>query len=136
MEKQFNQEITDATSMTAPMIRVCMVIDCLTYTLHKEGEAFDNYYVGIAGDMNQNYSRHKEKEFRGLDFEYVSIYKCESAEIAAKVEISMKKIGFDIGNTDNEGCGGNENSIYVYMFKKPIEETSHTSLDELLEGCV
>ena len=132
MEKQFNQEITDATSMTAPMIRACMVIDCLKYTLHKEGEAFGNYYVGIAGDMEDNYSRHKGDEFGKKDFEYVSIYECASAEIAAKVEIYMKKIGFDIGNTDVEGCGGNENSIYVYMFRKPVGEEFHESLDELL----
>ena len=43
----------------------------------------------------------------------------------------MKKIGFDIGNTDVEGCGRNENSIYVYMFRKPVGEESHESLDEL-----
>ena len=71
-------------------------------------------------------------EFGKNDFKYVSIYECASAEIAAKVEICMKKIGFDIGNTDVEGCGGNENSIYVYMFRKPVGEESHESLDELL----
>lgn len=80
------------------------------------------YYVGITGDIAANKSRHKNDEFAGEDFRYTVIYKCKDYDTAASVEMLMGGFGFDIGDTDTFGCGGNEDSIYVYMFKKPEKQ--------------
>lgn len=77
------------------------------------------YYVGITCDISENKSRHRRDEFGGNDFEYTVIYRCKDFEAAAEVEQQMREAGFDTGDTNTFGNGGTEDSVFVYMFKKP-----------------
>lgn len=80
----------------------------------KPGESKKNYYVGITGDdENQEATlrRHKIGSF-------LAIVECETADIAAQAETALGDEGFDIGNPPHEGNGGNEDSKFVYIFKK------------------
>lgn len=116
MERQFKQEIKSAAGKNAEKIKNYMVLDCVVTCPEAH---FADCYVGITNDMDANYSRHKNDEFKGKDFDYICIYECDTAEIAAEVEKLMQKGGFDIGDTTKKGNGGVEDSKYVYMFLKP-----------------
>lgn len=112
--------ITDGTRLKPAIIARHMSYDYVRYCV-ENNEIFSKgqFYCGITNDIDANYSRHKNEEFSGRDFEYVSIYMCASAADAASVESLLQKEGFDCGNTATPGNGGADDSIYVYMFKKP-----------------
>lgn len=117
MGKQFNQTIKSAKGELADTI-VTSLYNAYDSNRETDDSRF-GYYVGITNNIEENYSRHKNDEFRGKDFKYVAIFECDSAEIAAAVEFEMKKKGFDVGNTNVLGNGGVDDSTIVYMLKKP-----------------
>lgn len=112
-------KIKDGTGLTPERIAQCMDIDYIRFCCVRGLSGKPEFYCGITNDMDANYSRHKNAEFEGEDFEYVSIYQCEDAETAAKVEEIMRQKHFDCGSTTTFGNGGAEDSVFVYMFKKP-----------------
>jgi hypothetical protein len=112
--------ITDGTRCTPAIIAKYMNFDYLRFCSENGGLlSKSRFYCGITNDIDANYSRHKNDEFSGKDFEYVSIYMCASAANAASVESILQEDGFDCGNSATPGNGGTDDSIYVYMFKKP-----------------
>lgn len=85
----------------------------------KYGESKKNYYVGITGGAENQKStlrRHK------ID-SYLDIVECENADIAAQAENELGK-DFDIGEPPHEGNGGNDESKFVYIFKKTADMDS------------
>lgn len=84
----------------------------LTSFLVSDGDK-DNYYCGITSENEKTNTlkRHKIESF-------LAIVNTGSQTVAAEVEEELGKEGFDIGEVDHGGNGGNEDSILVYMFKK------------------
>jgi len=111
--------VKDGTSLTPEVIATKMENDRVCFCGSHDMSGNSRFYCGITNDMDANYSRHKNKEFKGEDFEYVSIYHCKDAKTAAQVENIMRYNHFDCGATNTFGNGGAEDSIFVYMFKKP-----------------
>ena len=69
------------------------------------------YYCGITGNIGRNLSRHNVDG-------YMACALCDSYETASKVESLLGEQGFDIGDSQIIGNGGNENSKIVYMIEK------------------
>ena len=123
MEKQFDQEIQeekDADYIVGYMHEMFVANS-------KDFESPIRYYVGIAKDMDQNYSRHK-RDFDGMDFNYTAICKCKDADIAAEVEQRLGDRNFYIGEENIGGKGGTEESVYVYMFRRPDRDLRNESI--------
>lgn len=82
-------------------------------TLFVPGENKDDYYCGITSENEETNTleRHQIESFS-------TIVKTGSQTVAAEVERKLGEEGFDIGDVDYGGNGGNEDSILVYMFKK------------------
>ena len=114
---EFN--VKDGTSKTSETIANYMVYDYMRFCSVHGLIGKSEFYCGITNDMDANYSRHKNAEFKGKEFEYVSIYQCDNAETAAQVENLMRLKHFDCGDTTTFGNGGADDSVFVYMFKKP-----------------
>lgn len=74
----------------------------------------EQYYCGITCDVKQNLKRHKVNG-------YTACVECDSFETSSAVEYKLGEMGFDAGNSDNVGNGGNVNSKIVYMIKKDSE---------------
>lgn len=111
--------IKSGFGLTSKTITQYMVYDYVRYCVAHGMSGKQFFYCGISNNMDANYSRHKNDEFKGSDFEYVSIYKCCDSETAAEVELLLRKDGFDCGDTDTFGNGRAEDSVFIYMFKKP-----------------
>ena len=114
------EKFIDGTKLSAEEIVRYMNYDCIRYcgkTYLKYG--ISKFYCGITCDIYDNYNRHKSIDFHGDDFEYICIYKCKDADTAAEVESLLREEGYDCGATLTFGNGGNEDSIFVYMFRKP-----------------
>ena len=111
--------IKSGLELTPETIARFMSYDYIRYCVVHGMMSKEKFYGGITNDMDANYSRHKNDEFKGADFNYVSIYQCDDSETAAEVEALLREDGFDCGNTDTLGNGGTETSIYVYLFKEP-----------------
>lgn len=119
-EYEYGHINTDGTGLKPEIIAKYMNYDHVRYCVEmREILGKRNFYCGITNDMDANYSRHKNDEFGGEDFEYVSVYKCASAEDAASVEPILQQEGYDCGNATTMGNGGTDDSISVYMFRKP-----------------
>lgn len=113
-------QIHNGTSMTSKSIAFQMSLASIGYSIGvNEPYRQSNFYCGITCNIRDNYTRHKNDEFEGKNFEYICIYKCKTSKIAAKVEQLLKHKGFDCGDTNTFGNGGNEESKYVYIFRKP-----------------
>lgn len=69
------------------------------------------YYCGITGNIEENLSRHNVDG-------YMACALCKSYETASEVESHLGEEGFDIGDSQTIGNGGNENSKIVYMIEK------------------
>lgn len=82
-------------------------------SLFVPGEDKDDYYCGITSENEKTNTleRHQIESF-------LAIVNTGSQTVAAEVEEELGKEGYDIGEVDHGGNGGNEDSILVYMFKK------------------
>lgn len=87
------------------------------YSNYRHGDSKNCFYCGITNDVNRRLQEHEEEYG-----ESISVYisgDCGTYEKSSAVERQMKDLGFDIGNPNQIGQGGDENSIYIYLFRKP-----------------
>ena len=87
------------------------------YSNYQRGDSKKCFYCGITNDVKRRLQEH-EKEYNGSISVCIS-GNCGTYEKSSAVEKQMKDLDFDIGNPNQIGQGGVENSIYVYLFRKP-----------------
>lgn len=73
-------------------------------------------YCGITNDLDIRMQQHRMHDFE-IEGDKVFAFICSTALIAAKVE-QLAKDEYDIGNNENFGNGGEQNSTIVYLCKK------------------
>lgn len=81
-------------------------------------EEFD-FYCGITNDPDERKIQHESQDHGGNNITIMIAVKCKDKDIASTVENKMEEEGFDIGNPPHEANGAEENSKWVYLYKKP-----------------
>ncbi len=66
------------------------------------------FYCGITDDVERRQEEHHVAKFLGVT-------RCDTFDTAKEVEKQMKLAGYDTGKQLGDG---NENSIYVYLYRK------------------
>lgn len=84
---------------------------CDVFDLNEKQYKRSDFYCGITGDIDANLARHNVKG-------YTACVLCDSFETASNVERKLGELGFEIGDTDRLGNGGNEKSRIVYMIEQ------------------
>lgn len=77
-----------------------------------------NLYCGITNNIERRMKEHNDNDFQIGD-NRIFACKCDNTEIAQEVERLMSNKNYDTGR--NPGAGGCDNSVYVYLFKKVID---------------
>ena len=71
--------------------------------------SFGRFYCGITNDVDRREGEHEAN--------YLGVVKAKSFDLAKKLEARMHEEGFDTG----EQLGhGQEDSVYVYIYKKNV----------------
>lgn len=73
-------------------------------------------YCGITNDLDIRMQQHRMNDFV-IEGNKVFAFICSTALVAAEVE-QLAKDDYDIGNNENFGNGGEQNSTIVYLCKK------------------
>ena len=69
---------------------------------------YSNYYCGITNDLDRRQGEHKAPA-------YLYTCTCPSFKVACELEKMLHDAGFDTGEQVGHG---NEDSVYVYMYRK------------------
>lgn len=111
-------EIYDAKGLTAGSIEEMLL---LWYDHNREtDDARDRFYCGIAKDPEKRLTDHESKDHNGQKIEKSVAYKCDRMDIASTVESHMHNVyKFDYGEPPHEANGATEESVFVYLYRKP-----------------
>ena len=91
--------------------------DCCKSSNGQTPRSYSGFYCGITNDLNRRDGEHNTKSLGAI--------KCDSFDTAKKLEKMMHDEGFDTGK---QLGNGQEDSIYVYVYKK-IPGVTNESLD-------
>ena len=111
----YDYSYIDATKYSVNMIKEG--IDFIFESCYDPGELKNSFYCGITNDLDIRMQQHRERDFEIVD-DKVYAWVCAIAPVAAEVENLAGNAGYDIGETNNIGNGGEEDSIIVYLLKK------------------
>lgn len=111
----YDYSYVDATKYSANMIKEG--IDFIFESRYAPGELKNSFYCGITNDLDIRMQQHRERDFEIVD-DKVYAWVCAMAPVAAEVENLAGNAGYDIGETNNIGNGGEKDSIIVYLLKK------------------
>lgn len=78
-----------------------------------ENDSKMDFYCGITNDIERRRAEHNVSSFLGIT-------ECDSFDTAKKLESRMKDEGYDTGKQLENG---NEDFIYVYLYKKVKNKT-------------
>lgn len=111
-------EIYDANGFTAGSVEQILLA---WYETNREtDDAHDNFYCGIAENPEERIADHEREDHNGQQIEKSVAYKCDNMGIAADVESHMHDIyNFDYGDPPHDANGATEESVFVYLYRKP-----------------
>lgn len=78
-----------------------------------------SYYCGIAKDPVERKGQHESQDHDGKAIKKMIAIKCKDLTTSGNVEEKIGAAGFDIGDPNHWANGGTEDSIWVYLYKKP-----------------
>lgn len=82
-------------------------------------ETRSNYYCGITKDPDDRKTQHESKDHDGKEIKKMIAVKCKDLQTSGDVEEKMGEEKFDIGNPSHLANGAEEDSVWVYLYKKP-----------------
>ena len=112
---EHNYKVIDATSFSID--KMVKSVNEQYLSCFNTGETKHDYYCGITNNLDKRMEEHRCEDFEIVE-DRVFAWNCENVDVAAKVEIRLSELGFDIGDTKTLGNRGVENSTIVYLLKK------------------
>lgn len=79
----------------------------------------NQFYCGITNDPETRKDTHEREDHDGREIVKMLVYECENVDIAIDTESIMGEKGFDIGTPRYPGNGADDDSKYVYLYRKP-----------------
>lgn len=109
--------IRDGKNMNAKTIA-----ELMRFWYEGNRETNDNrkkFYCGIAKDPENRKETHESEDHGGNEIEKMLVYECDNVDIATDTESIMGEEGLDIGNPRYPGNGADDDSKFVYLYRKP-----------------